>query len=72
MSSSYASPFISQKEKQKEENFWIRNGKIQSDLKKGDTEEVALSDVTRTLSQEKKCKVTLYDKVGNIVIIIQY
>jgi len=33
---------------------------------------VTLNDVARTLSQEKKCKVTLYDKVGNIVIIIQY
>jgi len=32
---------------------------------------VTLNDVARTLSQEKKCQVTLYDKVGNIVIIIQ-
>jgi len=30
---------------------------------------VTLNDVARTLSQEKKCKVTLYDKVGDIVII---
>ena len=28
-----------------------------------------LSDFSLTLSQEKKCKVTLYDKVGDIVII---
>ena len=28
--------------------------KIQSDLKKGDTEEVTLNDLARTLSQEKK------------------
>ena len=28
-----------------------------------------LNDVARTLSYEKKCKVTLYDKVGYIVII---
>jgi len=33
---------------------------------------MTLSDFSRTLSQEKKCKVTLYDKVGDIVIIIQY
>ena len=30
---------------------------------------MTLSDFSRTLSQEKKCKVTLYDKVGDIVII---
>ena len=30
---------------------------------------MTLNDVARTLSQEKKCKVTLYDKVGDIVII---
>ena len=29
---------------------------------------MTLSDVARTLSYEKKCKVTLYDKVENIVI----
>ena len=33
---------------------------------------MTLNDFARTLSQEKKCQVTLYDKVGNIVIIIQY
>jgi len=32
---------------------------------------MTLNDVARTLSYEKKCKVTLYDKVGDIVIIIQ-
>ena len=32
---------------------------------------MTLSDFSRTLLQEKKCKVTLYDKVGDIVIIIQ-
>jgi len=30
---------------------------------------MTLSDFSLTLSQEKKCKVTLYDKVGDIVII---
>jgi len=30
---------------------------------------MTLNDLARTLSQEKKCKVTLYDKVGDIVII---
>ena len=30
---------------------------------------MTLSDFSLTLSQEKKCKVTLYDKVGNMVII---
>jgi len=30
---------------------------------------MTLNDFARTLSQEKKCQVTLYDKVGNIVII---
>ena len=30
---------------------------------------MTLNDVAHTLSQKKKCKVTLYDKVGNIVII---
>jgi len=30
---------------------------------------MTLSDFALTLSQEKKCKVTLYDKVGDIVII---
>ena len=30
---------------------------------------MTLNDVARTLSQEKKCKVTLYDKVGDIIII---
>ena len=32
---------------------------------------MTLSDFSLTLSQEKKCKVTLYDKVGDMVIIIQ-
>ena len=30
---------------------------------------MTLNDVARTLSQKKKCKVTLYDKVGYIIII---
>ena len=30
---------------------------------------MTLSDFSLTLSQEKKCQVTLYDKVGDIVII---
>ena len=30
---------------------------------------MTLSDFALTLSQEKKCQVTLYDKVGDIVII---
>ena len=34
MSSSYASPFVSQKEKQREGNFKAEMEKIQSDLKK--------------------------------------
>ena len=46
--------------------------KIQSDLKKGVTEEVTLSDLKMTwhipCRKKKKCKVTLYDKVGNRII----
>jgi len=30
---------------------------------------MTLNDFALTLSQKKKCKVTLYDKVGDIVII---
>ena len=30
---------------------------------------MTLNDLARTLSQEKKCQVTLYDKVGDIVKI---
>ena len=30
---------------------------------------MTLNGLARTLSQKKKCKVTLYDKVGDIVII---
>ena len=30
---------------------------------------MTLNDVAHTLSQKKKCQVTLYDKVGYIVII---
>jgi len=30
---------------------------------------MTLNDLSHTLSQEKKCQVTLYDKVGYIVII---
>jgi len=41
------------KRKTKEENLKPK-WKIQSDLKKGNTEEVTLSDLARTLSQEKK------------------
>ena len=42
------------KRKTKEENLNPKWKKIQSDLKKGDTKEVTLSDLARTLSQEKK------------------
>jgi len=52
VTTSHPSPFVSQKGKKIRE-FKYRNGKIQSDLKKGDTEEVTLNDLARTLSQEK-------------------
>jgi len=53
VSTSYASPFVSQKENKRRE-FKSEMEKIQSDLNKGDTKEVTLSDLARTLSQEKK------------------
>jgi len=43
------------KRKTKEENLNPKWKNFQSDLKKGDTKEVTLSDLAHTLSQEKKC-----------------